>query len=189
MNFEVLENFEWYNEPENVRFDGNAMIVYAKYGTDFCQSIHRGYKKDNGHFFYGRKKGDLSLTLNWNVENLPQFAQCGIMIRIDERNWFKASIERETSSSFVISSSLSLQGHSDWSMSKIDKFDGNIWFKLVKVGDEYEVFYSIDGVSFIKFRTFYLSSFEDVKIGACISSLEHEDFSAELLDIFIDNPY
>ena len=189
MNFEVLENFEWYNEPENVRFDGNAMTVYAKYGTDFWQSIHRGYKKDSGHFFYGRKNGDFALTLNWRVDELPEFSQCGVMLRIDERNWFKASIERETSDSFVVTSSLTQQGHSDLCIAKVEKFGSDIWFRIVRVGDEYEVFYSLDNVNFIKFRMFYMSAFEDVKIGAHISSLEHEDFSAQLIDIYIDDPF
>lgn len=189
MNFEVLENFEWYNEPENVRFETSEMVVYAKDGTDFWQSIQRGYKKDNGHFFFCRKSGDFQLVLSWRINNLSSFSQSGIMLRIDERNWFKASIEKETSNDFAITSSLTTGGHSDWSKTDVSSFEGNVWFKIVRIGDEYEVFYSFDGVSFTKFKMFYLSSFEDVKVGAYISSLEDENFSATLLDIYFDDVF
>ena len=187
MNFEILEKFEWYNEPENVRFEGDAMIVYSKEGTGFWQSIHRGFKKDNGHFFFCRKSCDFSIVVGWKIRELLQFAENGIMLRIDERNWFKATIEKETSNDFIVTSSLTQQGHSDWSKIKIEKFCDNIWFKLVKIGNEYEVFYSVDGKSYIKFRMFYLSAFEDVEVGAYISSL-NEEYSAQLLDVVLDNP-
>ena len=49
MHFEALENFEWYNDPENVRFENDAMIIYARQGTDFWQTVHLGLKKDDGH--------------------------------------------------------------------------------------------------------------------------------------------
>ena len=35
MHFEALENFEWYNDPENVRFESDAMIIYDRKGADF----------------------------------------------------------------------------------------------------------------------------------------------------------
>lgn len=189
MNFEVLENFEWYNEPENVRFEANDMVVYAKEGTDFWQSIQRGFKKDNGHFFFCRKVEDFQLVLKWTIEDLVKFSQCGIMLRIDERNWFKASIEKETSNEFIITSSLTNGGHSDWSKTDVSSYNGVIWFKIVKVGDEYEVFYSVDGINFVKFKMFYMFSFEDVKVGACISSLEEENFSAILSDIYFEDVF
>ena len=61
MNFEVLENFEWYNEPENVRFEENSMVIYAKSGTDFMQKIHKGIRKDRYskmNFQYQYLKGE-----------------------------------------------------------------------------------------------------------------------------------
>ena len=189
MNFEVLEKFEWYNDPENVRFDIDAMTVFAKSDTDFWQSLHRGYKKDNGHFFFCRQKDDFQLILKWRIEELKELAQCGIMVRIDERNWFKASIEKETSDDFSVISSFTTMGHSDLAKSSISVYEKEIWFKIVRIGDEFEVFFSVDGKNFIKFRMFYLQSFEDVKVGAYISSLQDDDFSAMLSDICVEEPF
>ena len=189
MNFEVLEKFEWYNDPENVRFDIDAMTVYAKSDTDFWQSVHRGYKKDNGHFFFCRQNGDFQLTLKWKIEDLKELAQCGVMVRIDERNWFKASIEKETSDDFSVISSFTTLGHSDLAKSIINGYNNEIWFRIVRVGDEFEVFFSVDGIAFVKFRMFYIKAFEDVKVGAYISSIQEDDFFAMLSDINIEEPF
>ena len=180
MNFEILEEFDWYNDPENVRFDIEGMKVFAKPNTDFWQCLQRGSKKDDGHFFFCRKDKDFELVLKWKVENKQELSQCGVMIRIDERNWCKAGVEIETRDELVLFSCLTMQGHSDWtkSFSLVDVCD--VWFKVVRVEDEYQFFYSLDGVKFVKFKMIYLKSFEDVKVGAYISSMSGEEFFAEL---------
>lgn len=180
MHFELLENFEWYNEPENVRFEGEGMVIYAKEGGDFWQSVHRGFKKDDGHFFFCRQEGDFFLTLKWRFDKLDKFSQCGIMLRIDERNWFKASIMNENAGYDVLASSLTVGGHSDWSGFSLGQDVNEIWFRLNRVQDDYILSYSLDGIKFIKVRMFYLKSYEEVKAGAYIASPNKADFYAEL---------
>ena len=180
MHFEALENFEWYNDPENVRFEDDAMIIYAREGTDFWQSVHRGFKKDDGHFFFCRQAGNFFLTLKWKFEALDKFSQCGIMMRVDERNWFKASIMNESSGGNVLASSLTIGGHSDWAGFNLPRDVCEIWYRLNRVGDDYILSYSLDGVTFIKMRMFYMRSYEEVKTGAYIASPNMADFHAEL---------
>ncbi len=180
MHFEALENFEWYNDPENVRFEDDAMIIYARPDTDFWQSIHRGFKKDDGHFFFCRQNGDFILTLKWKFSQLEKFSQCGIMVRIDERNWFKASLMNEQAHQNVLASSYTVAGHSDWAGVDLPQDVEEIWYRLNRVGDDYIFSYSLDGVQFIKSRMFYLQSYEEVKVGAYIASPNCENFFAEL---------
>ena len=130
MHFEALEIFEWLNEPDNVRFEDGAMIIYAKPKTDFWQSIHHGFKKDDGHFFFCRQKDDFILTLKWHFESLQKFSQCGIMLRVDERNWLKASLMNETPETNTLATSLTINGHSDWSGFQINDSIHEIWFRL-----------------------------------------------------------
>ena len=47
MRLDALKDFEWYNEPENVRFSDLGMVVNCKPKTDFWQSAHHNFKKDN----------------------------------------------------------------------------------------------------------------------------------------------
>lgn len=186
MNFELLENFEWYNEPENVRFEKDGMVIYARTGTDFWQSIHRGFKKDDGHFFFCRQDKDFTLTFKWTFGELKKFSQCGLMLRIDERNWFKASLMNESTEYNTFASSLTIGGHSDWSGFNIERLINEIWFRLNRVGDDYIFSYSLDGVKFIKQRMFYLKSYEDVKAGAYLASPNQSDFSAELSNLHLE---
>ena len=180
MHFEALENFEWLNDPENVRFENDAMIIYAKGGTDFWQSIHRGFHKDSGHFFYIRQADDFILTLKWRFAELKKFSQCGLMLRVDERNWLKTSIMNEMPEDNMLASSLTIAGHSDWAGLRIADNIHEIWFRLQRVGDDYILFYSLDGQIYEKIRTAYLKGLEEVKVGAYIASPNEADFSAEL---------
>jgi len=183
MHFEALEIFEWLNEPDNVRFEDDAMTIYAKQGTDFWQSVHHGFKKDDGHFFFCRQKEDFILTLKWRFESLQKFSQCGIMLRIDERNWFKASLMNETAETNTLATSLTVNGHSDWSGFQINDTIQEIWFRLQRVEDDYILFYSLNGLEFKRIKMFYLQSFEEVKVGAYIASPNEEQFCAELSNI------
>lgn len=183
MHFEQLEKFEWYNDPENVRFENDAMVIFARNGTDFWQSIHRGFKKDDGHFFFCRQEGDFFLTLKWSFEQIEKFSQCGVMLRIDERNWFKASLMNENEGCDVLATSLTIGGHSDWSGFNLNQKINEIWFRLNRVGDDYILSYSLDGIKFVKIKMFYLQSYEDVKVGAYIASPNEVNFSAMLSNL------
>lgn len=180
MNFEALANFDWYNEPENVRFEDDNMVIYAKEETDFWQSVHHGFKKDNGHFFFSRQEGNFIFTLRWHFGILDKFAQCGIMLRIDERNWLKASLMNERAEDNVLAVSLTVGGHSDWSGCQLDSVVHDLWFKLQRIDDDYILFYSLDGINFEKIKMFYLKSYEDVKVGAYIASPSKESAVATL---------
>ena len=52
MILENLKNFEWYNEPANVTFGSHELEITAAEGTDFWQSKHHNFFKDDGHFFF-----------------------------------------------------------------------------------------------------------------------------------------
>ena len=180
MHFEALENFEWMNDPENVRFEDDAMVIYAKEGTDFWQSIHRNFHKDSGHFFYIRQADDFILTLKWKFAEMKKFSQCGLMLRVDERNWLKVSLMNETAENNMLASSLTVAGHSDWAGFKVNDNIHEIWFRLQRVDDDYILFYSLDGLVYEKIRTAYLKGVEDVKVGAYIASPNEVGFAAQL---------
>ena len=185
MNFEVLANFDWFNEPDNVRFENNEMVVYAKRGTDFWQSIHHDFRIDNGHFFFCRRDNDFSIVMKWKFNSLEAFSQCGVMLRIDERNWFKASLMNKQENENCLASVLTIAGHSDWCGFELGQDVDEIYFKLQRVENDYVLSYSINGIDFVKFRSFYLKNFEDVKVGAYIANPNQDNFSATLAELDI----
>ena len=51
MILENIKDFNWYNDPQNVRFVNNGMLIETRPRTDFWQNIDSHFQKDNGHLF------------------------------------------------------------------------------------------------------------------------------------------
>lgn len=181
MILENLKDFEWYNEPENVVFSGHDMQIAAAPETDFWQSRQHGFSKDNGHFFYKRLEGDFCCIVKWRFTAADLFKQCGLMIRIDERNWFKMSVMSEVSHKAEAATCLTNCGYTDWASVPLSSVAGSIWFKLVRQGNDFASWYSMDGKTFCRLRQFYLINIQpELKVGAYICSPQNESFQAIL---------
>ncbi|HCU59162.1 MAG TPA: DUF1349 domain-containing protein [Alphaproteobacteria bacterium] len=184
MKLENLIDFEWLNEPENVNFADKEIRLVANANTDFWQALHHQIKKDNAHFFYKKTEGNFSFVVKWRFENTTPFKQCGIMARIDERNWFKASLLSKDENSPEIGTCLTVQGYSDWAGAMLSDMPNEIFYKLERRGDDFVCYYSLDGQTYIRLRQFYLRGVEsEIKIGAYLASPQNESFEAVLDEI------
>jgi hypothetical protein len=184
MRLESLIDFEWYNEPLNVSFEEKNVKIIAKPQTDFWQSLHHKIKKDNAHFFYKTLSGDFTLIIKWCFKTAENFNQCGIMARIDERNWFKASVMSRKQNAPEIGSCLTIGAFSDWAGAPLSKMPTEIFFKLERKGDDFVCFYSLDSKKYIRLRQFYLRGIEpDIKAGAYIAAPQSAPFEAVLDEI------
>lgn len=184
MKLENLIDFEWYNEPENVVLSNNEMKIAAHPKTDFWQSQHHKIKKDNAHFFFKRVDGNFVFSLKWCMHETDLFKQCGLMVRADERNWFKASVMAKDSSKPEIGTCLTVGGHSDWAGTVLKKPPQEIFYKIERLGDDFVCFYSFHGQKYVRLRQFYLPTLsEKIKVGAYIASPQDKPFEAVLSDI------
>lgn len=184
MKLENLMDFEWYNEPNNVVFAEQEMKIVAEAQTDFWQSLHHKIKKDNAHFFYKTVSGDFKLIIKWRFADAAHFNQCGIMVRVDERNWFKASTMFQSSQSPEIGTCLTVQGYSDWAGTALNNVPEHIFYKLERKGDDFVASFSFDGQKYTKLRQFYLRTVEpEVKAGAYIAAPQNKPFEAVLDEI------
>ncbi len=166
MLLDDLKDFNWLNEPENVRFSEAAMEISAKRQSEFWQH-GSGQGKDNGHFFYSPKNKNFLLRLQWQTDDFPQQAQAGIMLRIDEKNWFKAAAVK-TSQGSRICTSLTLNGYSDWAEISVPEDMNDYRFSLRRRGEDYLASFELDGKE-IPLRMFHLAGSES-KAGAYICS-------------------
>jgi hypothetical protein len=184
MRLESLIDFEWYNEPQNVTFEEKNVKITAKPRTDFWQSMHHHIRKDNAHFFYKTLKNNFTLVIKWHFKTAEDFNQCGVMVRIDERNWFKASVMSKSIKSPEIGSCLTVGAFSDWAGAPLKHMPNNIFFKLERKGDDFVCFYSLDGQKYIRLRQFYLRGIQnEVKAGAYIAAPQDVGFEAVLDEI------
>lgn len=187
MLLEQLRDFEWYNEPLDVSFDERGMKVLSRDKTDFWQSLHHKFYKDDGHFFFTRKTGDFSLVIRWDFETNGNFDQCGIMLRIDERNWLKASVMFENFRQPMLGSCATNNGYSDWAAQDIPMGINQIWYKIKRIRGDYVIYFSLDGIKFKQIRMLHLlNDMPEVKVGAYVCSPQREGFEATLSQIDFD---
>lgn len=186
MLLETLRQFDWLNEPQRVRFDDEGMFVTARSRTDFWCCARYGFRKDDGHFFFCYALGDFCCDLDWKFERPGAFDQCGIMIRADVNNWFKASIMYEDAENPLLATSLTNDGLSDLATVPLPKGTNHVWYRLKRRKDCYIASYSLDGFEYMQLRKFYLlHDVDDIKVGAYVCSPQNDDFEAVLQSIQI----
>ena len=184
MLLDALRDFEWLNEPLDVNFDEMGMRVLTHDKTDFWQSAHHKFGKDNGHFFYTRHSGNFTFLVTWKFVSDGQFDQCGVMLRIDEKNWFKASIMYDNPGQPMLGSSVTNCGYSDWAAMDIPAGVEEVSFKVKRLNGDYVIYYSLDGEVFKQIRVLHLINEQpEVKIGAYICSPRRAGFEATLTQI------
>ncbi len=184
MKLESLLDFHWYNEPENVVFTDKEMKIVAKPTTDFWQSLHHKIKKDNAHFFFKKVTGDFKLIVKWRFDHADNFKQCGLMVRTDERNWFKASLMSKSASSPEIGTCLTVSGYSDWAGAMLENMPSEMYYKLERKGNDFVAFFSNDGQKYVRLRQFYLKGVDgQIKAGAYIAAPQNMPFEAVLDEI------
>lgn len=182
MKLENLKDFEWYNEPENVIFKGEDMRIFAMPQTDFWQNAGHQIFLDNGHFFFKNTLEDFTLEICFRFENTDKFSQCGLMARVDSKNWFKISIINENGAQPEIGHCLTVGGNSDWAHLPLSRQVFQIFYKLVRCGSDYVASYSLDGNRFSSVRQFVLTG-SPLKAGAYVASPQKNDFDATLSEI------
>ena len=184
MLLEALQDFEWYNEPENVNFRDTEIGVTAMPQTDFWQSKNHGYSKDNGHFFFARREDDFSFAAKWSLSEITPYNQCGVMLRVDANNWIKAAIIYDSPQRPMIGTSVTQNGYSDWAAQDIPQGITDIWFKIKRAQGDYMVYYSLDGEKYKQMRlTHLLNDLPEIKVGAYICTPANKAFSAALSQI------
>jgi regulation of enolase protein 1 (concanavalin A-like superfamily) len=181
MLLETLKDFDWKNEPQRVRFDDDGMHVAAKYRTDFWCCARYDFKKDDGHFFYSNTINDFCCDLDWSFAAPGAFDQCGIMLRTDSENWFKASIMYEDADTPMLATSLTNAGYSDLATLPLPQGVNHVWYRLKKRKGCYIASYSLDGKNYTQIRKFYLlNDADNIQVGAYLCSPQRDDFEAVL---------
>lgn len=187
MFLDSLRYFTWLNEPENVRFSERGMIVEAPSRTDFWQNNNHNIRKDDGCFFYSEYEGDFTLNIKWKHIEFVPYAQFGLMLRLDEMNWAKISLMMPTLQSPQIGCVITNNGNSDWSITYLHKAPQEIWYRLVRHGDDFLLYFSEDDIKYHQIRLFNLNqlAMSTVKIGAYACSPQNIPASAVLEDVRI----
>ena len=117
----------WLNAPVHWSLADGCLRAVTDTTTDFWRETHYGFTHDNGHFFGCATAGDFTAQLRVRARYDELYDQAGIMVRLDERNWVKAGIEK-SDGQCLLSSVLTVE-RSDWTTAIYGDDPADLWLR------------------------------------------------------------
>jgi uncharacterized protein len=117
----------WLNAPETWHLDDDRLAVVTDARTDFWRDTYYGFTRDSGHFFGFETIGDFTAQLRIQARYDELYDQAGLMVRLDEKNWVKAGLERSDGRA-LLSSVLTME-RSDWATGPYDGNPADFWMR------------------------------------------------------------
>jgi regulation of enolase protein 1 (concanavalin A-like superfamily) len=151
----IPDGFFWFNEPSKFQV-GNGLEFWTDPGTDFWQRTHYGFRNDNGHCLLRDVDGDFSLSAQVDFEPQGHYDQCGLILRLDEENWIKASTEHINDEMSKLGSVVTNLGYSDWATQDISSDIRQLWYRASKRGPDVKLEFSLDGDDWQQLRICHL---------------------------------
>lgn len=180
MENRTLENFEWKNQPKKFVIDHNRLLIETEPETDLWQRTYYRFQNDNAPAFLTNLEGDFSFEVRTEFEEANfMYDQCGVLLYIDSENWVKISAEYENDLFSRLGSVVTNLGFSDWATTDIPSGVSQMWYRLSRLGDDFYIENSIDGLSFLQMRMFHMHKIAtEVRVGVYACSPLKSSFDA-----------
>jgi hypothetical protein len=170
------EPFYWFNEPSIYRL-GEGLEIFTDAKTDFWQTTHYGFQRDDGHCLLAPHVGDFTLTTHVEFKPLAQYDQCGLMARADSKNWIKVATEYENARFSRLGSVVTNLGYSDWATQDIASTRRAMWYRLSRRSDDFLLEHSLDGQDWVQMRIAHLhAASAQLEVGVYACSPIGKDF-------------
>lgn len=105
-------------------------------GTDLWQRTFYGFQVANAPAALVEIADNRSFTVRAQFAYRRRYDQAGILLWVDEQNWFKAAIEHENASHGRLGSVLTTRGYSDWATRDVGAVN-QAWFRLSRRGPDF----------------------------------------------------
>lgn len=169
-------NFFWLNQPKRFQ-TGQGLELYTDPETDFWQNTHYGFQRDDGHCLLTKIQDDFMLTTRVIFKPQTQYDQCGLIVRLDAKNWIKLSTEYENEKTSRLGSVVTNLGYSDWATQDITSDHTDMWYRIHKNGADFLLEHSYDGSLWRQLRIAHLhQKTETLNIGLYACSPIGENF-------------
>ncbi|HDZ9198929.1 TPA: DUF1349 domain-containing protein, partial [Vibrio cholerae] len=144
---------KWISEPKVSEVTSEFVSITTEPKTDFWQRSYYGFRNENAPALLIDSKDNFTFTAKVSFAYQQLFDQCGLIVYIDNENWFKASIEYENQSFSRLGSVVTNLGYSDWATTDIP-LPKEIWYRLSRRGPDFLIESSFDGLVFNQMRIF-----------------------------------
>ena len=172
----ISDPFYWFNEPTRYRL-GAGLEIFTDEKTDFWQTTHYGFQRDDGHCLLTKATGDFSLLTRVEFRPQTQYDQCGLMVRVDSQNWIKVSTEYESPACSRLGSVVTNCGFSDWATQDIPSSHREMWYRISRNGSDFLLENSYDGQNWLQLRVTHLHKVsEQLQVGVYACSPIGKDF-------------
>ncbi|HJO92575.1 MAG TPA: DUF1349 domain-containing protein [Victivallales bacterium] len=162
---DIPNGFYWFNQPKHFK-TGNGLEIYTDTKTDFWQKTNYGFMRDDGHCLFTKITGDFTAMTHVEFDPKEKYDQCGILARVNEQNWIKASTEFEDSKISRLGSVVTNLGYSDWATNDISSSYNKMWYKINRRSNDFRIESSFDGTKWNQMRITHLhSASEQIEIG------------------------
>ena len=169
-------DFHWFNKPKRYGV-GNGLEITTDEKTDFWQTTHYGFQRDDGHCLLSPQTGDFSLLTHVEFQPSQQYDQCGLMVRLDRQNWIKVSTEYENTQVSRLGSVVTNFGYSDWATQDIQSVHHEMWYRISKRSSDFLLEHSYNGQVWRQMRVAHLHKRTKVyEIGVYACSPIGKDF-------------
>ena len=145
----------WVFEPKDHVVTDKKVSITTEPETDFWQRSYYGFRNDNAPALLLESDENFTFSAMVEFQYKKQFDQCGLIIYLDDENWFKASIEYENEKYSRLGSVVTNFGYSDWATADIG-LPSKIWYRLSRRGPDFLVESSTDGNVFKQMRIFHI---------------------------------
>ncbi|EGS58234.1 MULTISPECIES: DUF1349 domain-containing protein [Vibrio] len=159
---------KWISEPKVSEVTSEFVSITTEPKTDFWQRSYYGFRNENAPALLIDSKDNFTFTAKVSFAYQQLFDQCGLIIYLDNENWFKASIEYENQSFSRLGSVVTNLGYSDWATTDIP-LPKEIWYRLSRRGPDFLIESSFDGLFFNQMRIFHLHQLGEttIEMGKC----------------------
>jgi len=151
-----LNSASWLHAPAKFSVSEQTVKLTTEPNTDLWQGTYYGFRVANAPALLWEDAGNFTFSVKASFQYRQQFDQCGILLFLNDRNWFKASIEHELNAKVRLGSVVTNQGYSDWATNDIDPVT-EVYYRLSRRGPDFLLEHSMDGNHYEQMRIFHMA--------------------------------
>ncbi|RMB60200.1 DUF1349 domain-containing protein [Tessaracoccus antarcticus] len=118
----LVSGGRWTHAPEDIRSDGDHVVVTAREGSDAWRHTSYGFVHDSEHALLEPFGNPEAVEVSFLLDFSAQFDQAGVFLRAADDEWIKAGVEASDGELQV--GAVVTHGTSDWSVAPIPHWRG-----------------------------------------------------------------
>lgn len=134
--YNPLSAAQWLNQPSESEITSDAVHMATTPYTDFWQRTFYGFQVTNAPAALVEVDTNVTFSFRVEAEYQRRYDQAGILVWVDDQNWFKASVEYESQACGRLGSVVTNDGQSDWATRDLVMLP-SLWWRLSRRGPDF----------------------------------------------------